>query len=452
MLIVLTVALILLRSELAGQLVLLHFISIIVVLRLARFFFSHALGRQLDAIRSKLAAGWHADAVRTRQLRTNPLFHLRTRCAPCCQAKDRCRRCCGRSSLLNAFRYGCYSRRRVDRRNRNRRRLRNRLLHRFRHRLIPGGQLFAFTRTTLFDFFEIVQRRTRRLHLFHDFRLRFRLRCNVRLHRFNGFRHVLLIRLGHWLLILLRCILRLRRLIRLLPLFLLHGDVAFRFRRNNGLRRMNTRRSLPVNLRLLNNGFRRRDRRGWHHGVDRRGIRLRSGRRGGGSRNRLGNRVAVQQWIVFVEVTRRGTATGKKHIIRIDGGTCCTVLNLLVFIHAFTGEERRIGFTAQRVGKFLSNTLATRQRTAQNSGTTRLATLHRRVVFLFIFVFVFIHPRIVTTGTVTGEGQNGEDKAANFLGNAHPGPAGKQRQPGGPDAQQRQRAAAAVQHRLKRGT
>jgi hypothetical protein len=42
-LIVFAIALILLRGELASQLILLHFIGIIFVLRLARFFFSHTL-------------------------------------------------------------------------------------------------------------------------------------------------------------------------------------------------------------------------------------------------------------------------------------------------------------------------------------------------------------------------------------------------------------------------
>ena len=294
MLVFISVALILLRGELTGQLVLLHFIGVIFVLRLARFLFRHTLGRQLDAIRGKLTAGWNANAVRARQLRTNPLLHLRTWCATGCQAKDRCSYGCGRGSLLHAFRYGCDCRRRVDRWNGNRRRFRHRLLHRFRYRLVPGRQLLAFTRATLFNFFKIVHRWTRGFYLFHDFR--FRLRLYIRLHRFNRFRHILLIRLGHRLFIvrgLLWFIRRLRRLIWLLPLLLLHRDVAFRFRRDNRLRRVNAWRSLPVNLRLLNNGFRRRNRRGWRHGVDRRGIRLRSGRRGCGGCNRLGNRMAI---------------------------------------------------------------------------------------------------------------------------------------------------------------
>lgn len=90
-----TVPLLLLLSELAGQLLLLlHFIGIVVVVFIilltsgfTRFLFGHSLGRQLDTIRGQFTAGRNTYAVRTRQLRTNPLFYLRTRCAAGCQAE-----------------------------------------------------------------------------------------------------------------------------------------------------------------------------------------------------------------------------------------------------------------------------------------------------------------------------------------------------------------------------
>ncbi|MDK2025276.1 hypothetical protein N5E97_27530, partial [Escherichia coli] len=50
------------------------------------------------------------------------------------------------------------------------------------------------------------------------------------------------------------------------------------------------------------------------------------------------------------------------------------VLNLLVFFHTFTGEERGLRFASKRVGKFFRDALATRQGTAQNTGTTRFTT------------------------------------------------------------------------------
>ena len=68
-LIVFTIALILLRSELARQFVLLHLVSIILVVCLTRFFFGHPLRRQLDPIRGKLTTRRHTNAVRARQLR-----------------------------------------------------------------------------------------------------------------------------------------------------------------------------------------------------------------------------------------------------------------------------------------------------------------------------------------------------------------------------------------------
>src|SRR5690606_20426467 len=106
------------------------------------------------------------------------------------------------------------------------------------------------------------------------------------------------------------------------------------------------------------------------------------------------------------------------------------------------------------IGEFFSDAFTTRQRTAQNAGATRFATLNRRVIILFvlIFILVFIDTCIVAAGTVTGKGKNIEDKAADLLSDAHPRPAGEQRQPGRPEEKQRKGAAAAVEHRLQRGT
>ena len=119
MLVFFTVALILLCRELASQFVLLHVICVIFVVRLTCFFFGHTLGWQFDAVRGKFTTGRNANAVRAWQLWTNPLFHLRTRCATRSQAEDRCGSSSGHGGLLHAFGDRCNRRRRVDRRNRN---------------------------------------------------------------------------------------------------------------------------------------------------------------------------------------------------------------------------------------------------------------------------------------------------------------------------------------------
>lgn len=94
-LVFLAVTLLLLLGELASQLILLHFIGIIVVLVViilltpgfTCFLFRHPLRRQLDAIRGQFTTSWNAYAVWTRQLWTNTLFYLWTRCATGRQAE-----------------------------------------------------------------------------------------------------------------------------------------------------------------------------------------------------------------------------------------------------------------------------------------------------------------------------------------------------------------------------
>lgn len=98
------VALLLRRRELTRQRILFQRIGFIVgqtivVVMLITFgftrgtFFGHTLRRQLNAVGGQLAARWHTNTVRARQLWTNALFHLRTRTL--CWAKQRCRRSCG---------------------------------------------------------------------------------------------------------------------------------------------------------------------------------------------------------------------------------------------------------------------------------------------------------------------------------------------------------------------
>ncbi|MNS63670.1 hypothetical protein D3C72_967720 [compost metagenome] len=161
----------LLSSKLAGQFVLLHFVGIIYVIRIARFFLSHTLGRQFNPVGRQLATGRNAHAIWTWQLRTDTLFNLRTRRAARSQT-ERCRR---GSRLLNTSRNRCHGCGRVEigctKRRRRRRRRDNRLTHWLRHRLIPGRKLLAFTGTLLFHFFKIVHRWTGRFYLF-DFNLR----------------------------------------------------------------------------------------------------------------------------------------------------------------------------------------------------------------------------------------------------------------------------------------
>lgn len=94
-LILVAISLLLLLGELARQLILLHFVSIVFVLLVivllpsgfTGFLFSHPLRRQLNAIRGQFTAGGNAHAIRTRQLRANTLFHLRTRRAAGGQAE-----------------------------------------------------------------------------------------------------------------------------------------------------------------------------------------------------------------------------------------------------------------------------------------------------------------------------------------------------------------------------
>ena len=293
MLILLAIALMLLCGELTRQFVLLHFICIIVVIRFTGFLLSHTLRRQLNAIGCQLAAGWHTHAVRTRQLRTNPLFYLRTWCSTCRQAKDRRRSRSGCCGLFHTLCHWCNRRRWSNRRCGDRRCIYNRLLHRLGNRLIPCCQLLALTGTALFNLFEIVHWRTRRFDLFHH--LRFWLRRDVRLSRRNRLRDILLIRLRDGLLVV-RVPLRLMnglRLIRLLPRFLLDRRIAFWLWCDNRLWRMHARRRLPLYLRLLNSGLGSGNRRRRHNGFRWCCISLR--RRGRGCRggNRCGNRMTV---------------------------------------------------------------------------------------------------------------------------------------------------------------
>lgn len=73
-LILVAISLLLLLGELACQLVLLHFVSIVFVLLVivllatgfTGFLFCHPLRRQLNAIRGQFTAGGNAHAVRTR--------------------------------------------------------------------------------------------------------------------------------------------------------------------------------------------------------------------------------------------------------------------------------------------------------------------------------------------------------------------------------------------------
>ena len=88
------------------------------------------------------------------------------------------------------------------------------------------------------------------------------------------------------------------------------------------------------------------------------GLRGRCSCRGGGYW--LCHRMTIQQWIEFVIFRQRRAITRKQHIVRIGNNATGAVFNFVFIIHAFAGEQRRIGMTAKRVGKFLRQTLTTR--------------------------------------------------------------------------------------------
>ena len=141
---------------------------------------------------------------------------------------------------------------------------------------------------------------------------------------------------------------------------------------------------------------------------------------------------------------------GEQHIARIGRDAARAVGYLIVIIHASAGEERRIRLTTMRIDKFFSQTFTARQRTAKNTRPTGLTFPALDFIFILFIVFVFVvfYPGIITTGTVAGKGQNIEQPAAKFFGDANPGPAGKERQPCRPHAQKRNGATTAVQQRL----
>ncbi len=63
MLVFFAIALMLLGGELARQFILMHFINVIFILILARFFLSHTLRRQLNTVGGQLTPRWHANTV-----------------------------------------------------------------------------------------------------------------------------------------------------------------------------------------------------------------------------------------------------------------------------------------------------------------------------------------------------------------------------------------------------
>ena len=160
--------------------------------------------------------------------------------------------------------------------------------------------------------------------------------------------------------------------------------------------------------------------------------------------------MAIQQRIIFIILRRaRRAGTGEQYIIWIGLGRVAG--GLFRLIHSAAREQRFVGFAAHRVCEFFSNTLTAGQCATQDAGTTRFARIalrHVIFVFVFFFVFVFIDPGIVATGTIAGKGENIEDPTAHFLSDADPGPAGKQRQARRPNTQQRNGAAAAMEHGL----
>ena len=91
--------------------------------------------------------------------------------------------------------------------------------------------------------------------------------------------------------------------------------------------------------------------------------------------------MAIQQRIVRVEIARahgagageqhiilcgtRGAGAGKQYIVGGNRRPAGAVLHhLFAVIHPFAGEKRSVGFTPQRVGKLLGQTLTPRQRAA----------------------------------------------------------------------------------------
>ncbi len=191
-----------------------------------------------------------------------------------------------------------------------------------------------------------------------------------------------------------------------------------------------------------------------HNRLRWRNVRLGIGgcQRGGGKR--LCYARAIQQRIVLVILLALGgPVAGEEHVVRIGGDATGAVLHLFLIVHAPAREERCIGFTAERISKLLCYTLTAGENATHNAGTARLAPLCSRlvvllfVVILFVIILFVIDPGIIPASTVAGKRENIEQHAADLLGDADPRPAGKQRQPGSPDAEQRDRASAAVQQR-----
>ncbi|CQC27936.1 Uncharacterised protein [Salmonella enterica subsp. enterica serovar Typhimurium str. DT104] len=266
-------------------------------------------------------------------MRTNPLFHLRTRRAAGSQTK--CRRsgrgACCQGATLNT----CVKRRgggyrfhwRYGRRDRYRRFDRHVLFYRLRNRLIPCRQLFALTGAFLFHLFKIVKRRTGRSGLFC---VRFRLggnrlfdnrRRHVR--RFSRYRLRLINRrrlMGRLRLPLRLCFLRRKRVIfccgrwrrgvlrrgsdrhRLLPrrtLRLLRLSILrmrlipLRRRRDNRFAGLRPRYGLPLHGRLRDNRLSPRHGRRLHYGIGGRCPRLGDGSCSRSGGDRFGDRMAV---------------------------------------------------------------------------------------------------------------------------------------------------------------
>jgi hypothetical protein len=99
-LIFIAVSLLLLRSKLASQLILLHFIRVIIFCISHFFVLLTVLRRNLDAKRGRrqFTTGRHTNTVRTRQLWANTLFNLRAGRSARGKTKDRrssdgCRSC-----------------------------------------------------------------------------------------------------------------------------------------------------------------------------------------------------------------------------------------------------------------------------------------------------------------------------------------------------------------------
>ena len=136
--------------------------------------------------------------------------------------------------------------------------------------------------------------------------------------------------------------------------------IPFWSRRDSRFTSLWPRRRLPCNCRSRLNRNCARCRRGLHQWINGSapGLRCCSGRRS--SCHWLCYRVSIEQRIEFIIFWQRRPISREQDIIRIGNDATGAVFYFIFIIHAFAGEQRSIGVTPKRVGKFFSQALTAR--------------------------------------------------------------------------------------------